>query len=193
MCKKFSFLVSCILVLSLVSSASAVIAQKDIDSPGIPGSATEVGGVWTITGTGHDIWGTGDALYYVYRPMTGDGELEVDLISRTPDPPTNLWAKVGIMIRETSDTSSKMLCLVHTGQPDGSGNEYQIPVRDETGAGAWSVDTAAVGMVDNPPQKIKLIRVGDTIQAWWYKEVVPGVIYQWEMFGQADVPMTSDF
>ncbi|MHC4640923.1 MAG: LamG-like jellyroll fold domain-containing protein [Planctomycetota bacterium] len=199
MCKKFSFLVSCILVLSLVSSASAVIGQKDIDSPGIPGTATEVAGVWTITGTGHDIWGTGDALHYVYRPLAGDGELVVDLISRTPIPPTNSWSKVGIMIRETSDTSSKQLCFVFTGQADGSGNEYQIPVRDVTGGGSWSVDTGLVEMpprIDDPvfpggPQTLKLIRAGDTIQCWWYKYVTP-FLSVWTFFGQADVPMNSD-
>jgi len=191
MCKKLSFLVSCILVLSLVSNASAVIGQKDIDSPGIPGSASEVAGVWTVTGSGHDIWGTGDALYYVYRPMSGDGELVVDLTSRTMDP-LHAWSKIGVMIRETSDTGSKQCSLLFTGQADGSGNEYQIAYRPNTAGDSFAVDTSAAEMPPQIPQTLKIVRTGNTIQSWWYKEVVPGIIYEWIMFGQTDISMSSE-
>ena len=44
----------------------------DIGSPGRAGSATFADGVWTVVGSGRDIWNAADQFHYAYTEVTGD-------------------------------------------------------------------------------------------------------------------------
>src|SRR5262249_59506523 len=46
--------------------------DADIGSPGVAGSATWAGGVFTIKGGGSDIWNASDQFHYVYQAMSGN-------------------------------------------------------------------------------------------------------------------------
>jgi len=73
--------------------------------PGSVGSFTEAPvGTYTMTGSGTDIWGTADEFHFAYKTLTGAGSIvaKVDSVSNT-----NVWAKAGVMIRETLDAGSK--------------------------------------------------------------------------------------
>jgi len=61
-------------------------------------------GTFTMTGSGVDIWGTADQFHFAYKILTGPGTIvaRVDSIENT-----NVWAKAGVMIRETLDADSK--------------------------------------------------------------------------------------
>ncbi|MFH1718816.1 MAG: LamG domain-containing protein, partial [Planctomycetota bacterium] len=69
------------------------------------GSFTEApAGIYTMTGSGVDIWGTADEFHFAYKMLTGAGSIvaRVDSVSNT-----HVWAKAGVMIRETLDAGSK--------------------------------------------------------------------------------------
>src|SRR5262249_28591996 len=47
----------------------------DIGSTGLAGSSTYANGVFTVAGSGADIWGTADAFRMVSQPTSGDVEI----------------------------------------------------------------------------------------------------------------------
>jgi len=124
MSKKLIYLVSFVLVLALVGSASAALPKgwqsQDINTTG--GSADESGGTWTVTGDGADVWGSSDAFHFAYVPLSGDGMI----VARVVDNGTgsNAWAKGGVMIRETLDPDSKHMIMALTGS-EGGGIGFQ--------------------------------------------------------------------
>src|SRR4051812_3763873 len=74
--------------------------NTDIGAVGILGSATADQDVFTIKGSGSDIWTNGDQFHLVYQPWSGNGEL-VARVSGLED--TNPWAKAGLMFRQYLD------------------------------------------------------------------------------------------
>ena len=94
-------------------------SDADIGSVGQAGSATYLNGSFTVKGSGSDIWNTADAFHFVYQPWTGDGEIiaQVESVQNT-----DVWAKAGVMIRETLSASSKHAMMVVT---PGSGVSFQ--------------------------------------------------------------------
>src|SRR5882672_1872766 len=81
------------------SSAGSVTWQsQDIGSVGFAGSTTALGSGFQVSASGDDIWNSADAFRFVYRPLSGDGEITAEVDSLNP---TDAWAKAGVMIRET--------------------------------------------------------------------------------------------
>ena len=75
-------------------------------------------GTYTMTGSGTDIWdvsgiGTGyhDEFHFAYKTLTGTGSIVARVVSIEN---TNVWAKAGVMIRETLDADSKHAMIVVT-------------------------------------------------------------------------------
>jgi len=79
-------------------SVPAPWTAGDIGSPNLPGSASDSGGTFTVTGGGPDIWDNSDEFQFVYQPFTGDTQI-VARIGSVQGPDT--WAKAGVMIRES--------------------------------------------------------------------------------------------
>ena len=68
-------------------------------------------GTYTMTGAGADIWNNGpgageyyDEFHYAYKMLTGAGSIVAKVESVQE---TNVWAKAGVMIRETLEGGSK--------------------------------------------------------------------------------------
>jgi len=68
-------------------------------------------GTYTMTGSGTDIWDIGpgageyhDEFHFAYKMLTGQGSIVVKVESVQE---TNVWAKAGVMIRETLEGGSK--------------------------------------------------------------------------------------
>src|SRR5262249_6581526 len=61
-------------------------------------------GSYVLEASGADIWDTADSFHYVYKPLTGDGEIVTRAVSIQP---TDFWAKGGVMIRESLAANSK--------------------------------------------------------------------------------------
>ncbi|MHC4168186.1 MAG: LamG domain-containing protein [Planctomycetota bacterium] len=60
-------------------------------------------GTFTMTAAGADIWGTADQFHFAYKTLTGPGTITARVDSITN---THVWAKAGVMIRETLDAGS---------------------------------------------------------------------------------------
>jgi hypothetical protein len=78
-------------------------ASQDIGAVGAPGTATYSNGIFTVTGSGADIWGNADEFRYVYRqnpgPIAG-----VELITHVDSVQSvNAWTKAGLMVRTSAD------------------------------------------------------------------------------------------
>src|SRR5258706_7893766 len=59
---------------------------------------TDASGVYTVTAGGGDIWGSSDSFNYVYEPLNGNGQMTARVVGIQG---MNIWAKAGVMIRET--------------------------------------------------------------------------------------------
>ena len=171
MFQRLIYVVSFVLVLSLIGSASAALPQgwqsQDINTTG--GSADESGGTWTVSGDGADVWGASDAFHFAYVPLAGDGQITARVIDNGTG--SNTWSKGGVMIRETLDANSKHMIAALTGG-DGGGIAFQG--RQTTGGSSTSFHgdiTAA------PPQWVRLTREGNTITAYYSADGVT-----WDLF-----------
>ncbi len=180
--KKLVYLLSLVLVLSLVGSASASLPpgwlNQDIGTTG--GSADESGGVWTVNGDGADIWDNADHFHFVYQFLEGDGEMT----ARVTDVGTgsNNWAKAGVMIRETLDPgSTHAMQIVTPGEGAGIGFQW----RPTTGAAsAW---TGSTEPVVTPPYWVRVKRTGNLLEGFHSPDGI-----NWEKEGDITISMVPN-
>ena len=106
-----------------------------------------------MSAIGVDVWGTTDEFRYAYKNLSGDGSIvvRVDVVGNS-----NVWAKAGVMIRETLESGSTHAMVVVT---PSSGVSFQR--RPE--ADAASVGTTQGGL--EAPYWVKLTRTGNTFTA----------------------------
>ncbi len=97
-------------------------------------------GSHTITASGTDITGSADEFHYAYKTLTGPGTIvaRIDSLENT-----NVWAKAGVMIRETLDAdSAHAMAFVTPGQ--GVVFEYRLAAgQDNVGAAAQETGITA--------------------------------------------------
>ncbi|MGH2556972.1 MAG: LamG-like jellyroll fold domain-containing protein [Actinomycetota bacterium] len=127
--------------------------SSDIGSVGRTGSATHSNGVFTVAGSGADIWGGADAFHFAYRTLNGDGEIRARV---TGIQNTHEWAKAGVMIRETLTPGSKHANLFLS-PGHGINFEYRAGTN---GSSDWASEASA-----NAPVWLRLTRAGNNITA----------------------------
>jgi len=66
---------------------------------------------YTMTGSGADIWGNADEFHFAFKTLNGAGSIQAQVLSVDN---TNVWAKAGVMIRETLDPGSVHAMMVVT-------------------------------------------------------------------------------
>jgi M6 family metalloprotease-like protein len=125
---------------------------KDIGSPGQAGTQTLGAGI-SVDGGGADIWNTSDQFRFVYKPLVGDGEIVAKVASLEN---TNVWAKAGVMIRESLDANSR---YAMAGVTPSSGMTFQRRLI----AGAISYHSGFAGA---PPRWVKITRVGNLFSGY---------------------------
>jgi hypothetical protein len=105
-----------------------------------------------MTATGSDIWNQADQFHLAYKMLTGAGSIQAKVLSVDN---TDLWAKAGVMIRETLDPGSKFAAVYIT-----PGNGCRFQARLDTGVAAVSdsgvVTTEQTGIT--APYWVKLER-----------------------------------
>jgi hypothetical protein len=103
-----------------------------------------------MTGSGTDIWAVdgveADEFHYAFKTLTGMGSIIARVESITD---TDVWAKAGVMIRETLDPDSAHAMMVVT---PGSGISFQR----RPGTGATSLDDTTSGIT--APYWVKIER-----------------------------------
>lgn len=100
------------------ATSNEVEASTPSDSNGIPtgwsgqdvgnvqatGALSVSNGIWTVTGSGADIWTTADGFQFAWHRMIGDMRLTAQVTGITN---INAWAKAGLMIRESLAAGSR--------------------------------------------------------------------------------------
>ena len=159
-----------------VVSVPSPWASSDIGAVGAAGSAKVIGGVYTLTGSGTDIWGTADAFRYAYQTASGD----CDITTRVTDVPgTGAWAKAGVMIRETLNANSAYTIAFLS-----LANGVVFQQRGGTGASASTVATIS-GL--GAPQWVRLTRVGNLFTAYYSANGT-----SWTSMGSTTITMASN-
>jgi phosphatidylserine/phosphatidylglycerophosphate/cardiolipin synthase-like enzyme/regulation of enolase protein 1 (concanavalin A-like superfamily) len=144
----------------------------DIGAVGVAGSASYANGVFTVAGSGADIWNAADAFHFVYQPLNGDGQLVARVASIQH---VNNWSKAGVMIRATLDANSAFAFMLVSAA---KGTAFQY--RDSTGGAANGV----TGTTAAAPTWVKIVRAGDTITGY---QSADGAT--WQMVGSVAIPM----
>ena len=140
--------------LALTGLPAGAGTNADIGGPAPAGGGSVNGGVYTVSGSGSDIWGTSDQFHYYYWGMSGDGVMTARVASQSN---TDEWAKAGVMIRETLSASSAYAIAALT-----PANGLIMQYRAGTGASASSGGQVAGGA----PVWVRLARTGNSVQAY---------------------------
>lgn len=136
-----------------VNSGAPVWAGQDIGAVGVAGSFSYASstGIYTVNGSGADVWGTADGFQYVNKTISGDCDIRVRVTSQTN---TSGWAKAGVMIRETTATDSKHVITALT-----PANGFAFQYRAATGGS--STHGGGLGSNTAPNNWVRLVRAGN--------------------------------
>jgi fibronectin type 3 domain-containing protein len=144
---------------SQVSATPSVLpspwATADIGAVGVAGGATWTNGLFTVKGSGANIWYAGDEFRYVYQAASGDCSIQAEVLSVQN---TASKAKAGVMIRETLNTNSAMVTVALT---PSAGMEFLW--RTNTAANALSADVTGV----TAPAWVKVARTGNSFVGYY--------------------------
>ncbi|MEP6592632.1 MAG: Ig-like domain-containing protein, partial [Acidobacteriota bacterium] len=159
---------------SVTTSVPAGWADSDVGSVPFAGSASYKNGIFTVTGSGADIWGSADAFHFATTSLNGDGTIVARVATvQNVDP----WTKAGVMIRETHNAgSAHALILVSAGKG--------VAFQRRAVTGGTSVSTA--GSASTAPHWVRLTRSGNTFTAY---ESPDG--RSWTLVGVDTIPMVQ--
>ncbi len=135
------------------------LTVADIGFVGTAGSTSVAAGVYTVRGSGGEIFFAEDGFHFASTSLTGDGELRARVTSQTNTGP---WAKAGIMIRENLTPGSRHAVV------------FTTPVEGGNGTGIVWRSTANVNAIFEygpplnpaPNNWLRLVRAGDVITAF---------------------------
>jgi regulation of enolase protein 1 (concanavalin A-like superfamily) len=150
-------------------------SDSDVGTPSLAGSATLSSGVFTIQGGGADIWGTSDNFNYASGSVSGDVTITARLASQQN---TNVWAKAGVMLRETTAADAAYAFVMVT-----PGKGVAMQYRPSTGASAVNLAETAGPIA---PYWVQLVRSGSTFTGYTSSD---GVI--WTQLGTISIGMAG--
>jgi hypothetical protein len=113
-------------------------------------------GMFTVSGSGADIWANADQFTFVYKTLNGDGAISARVVSNGTG--SNAWAKGGVMIRDSLAAGSVHAHMDLTGGAGGgNGASFQYRLATDDISGNADAATAVT-----PPYWVKVERKGDT-------------------------------
>jgi regulation of enolase protein 1 (concanavalin A-like superfamily) len=151
----FAFLLLILVPAAARAQLPAPWQNDDVGSVSIAGSATYASsGVYEVKASGANIWGTADGFHFVFRPLTGDGQITARVDSVTP---TDDWAKAGVMMRDGLGPGNP-----HAFAHIAPAGYYRFMRRLTTG------DTSAVVTQGSAsaPYWVRLVRAGNVFRAY---------------------------
>jgi hypothetical protein len=158
-----SLLLTVGIAANLFGQVPAGWTAKDIGSPAAAGSVQydKVTGAWTVRADGTGIRGKSDQFYFVYKTLSGDGELSARVASI--DPPLTDWSMAGVMIRVLLTADSPYAFM---------GISANTDTRDHgiTFWGRTSMGGAADNQSNGPataPYWVKIKRTGDAFAGFY--------------------------
>ncbi len=126
---------------------------EDVGSVGIWGGAGYTNGVFTVTGSGDDIWNSADAFRFVFVTNSGNFTWAAR-VSAVQD--IDPWSKAGVMIRDSLNPGAANAFIAVT---PGNGVTWQYRSSD---GGSCNNNTASA----NAPYWVKLVRSGNTFTGY---------------------------
>ena len=138
-----------------------LLSGEDVGGQPLAGSTQfdAASGVFTLTGSGGEIYFAEDQFHYANVLFTGDGEIRARVRSLDN---TNPWAKAGVMIRESTATGSRHAMMTVT--PPAAGNGYGFVSRSTLNGLANYVQVGNLNAVPN--NWVRLVRSGTVITAF---------------------------
>jgi glucuronoarabinoxylan endo-1,4-beta-xylanase len=143
-----------IVITSLPTDLPSPWLDDDVGAAGPAGSASCSNTLFTVAGSGADIWGNADAFHYAYLPVTNDCTIIARVASVGNTDP---WAKAGVMIRQSLTAGSAHAMIVVT---PGNGASFQW--RSTTGG---SMSQSQVGGV-SAAYWVKMVRTGNSFRGY---------------------------
>ena len=134
----------------------AALVPTDIGSPAVGGSTTNRGGAVTLSAAGSGIGFATDQFHFACATVDGDFDVRVRVADLEE---TDLWAKAGLMIRQSVDPGSAFAAVFTT--PSGAGCVFQS--RDTPGAAAANQGTFPA---NQPFTWLRLRREGDQVSGY---------------------------
>jgi hypothetical protein len=105
---------------SITPAPTYRLADYDVGAPSLMGSANLTAGVWTIAGSGSDIWGTSDQCNFQPWLVWGDCTVICRVTSLSTS--GSSWRKMGIMVRDGFNSGSDYALFCVKG---GGGVDFQ--------------------------------------------------------------------
>lgn len=128
----------------------------DIGAVGLAGNAARSSGIFTLSGSGDDIWNSADAFRFLHQPAAGACEIRARVVSlQNTDP----WAKAGVMLRDSAAAGAINAAVVLTA---GNGVAFQV----RTNTGGTSTSTVIGGVT--APRWVRLVRSAGNSFAGYY-------------------------
>ena len=146
----------------------------DIGAVGVAGSSSLSDGVFTVKGSGVNIWDQADGLQFVEQAINGDGSITARVASQTR---TNDYAKAGVMIRENLEAGAANAAVLLTPTPGAV-----LQGRTTTGGGTthqWGPSVTA-------PYWVRLVRSGNTFTGYTSADGMT-----WKSIGQYTIAMST--
>jgi hypothetical protein len=134
----------------------------DIGGPASPGlTAVDASAVWTIRGSGADIYGNADQFQFAYRQFAGSGSISARILSHDGGEPN--WAKTGLMFRENETAGARNVnfCMTTT---QGGHITFRTTARQGTG------DQGGGLFPRTFPLYMRLQRLGSDFSGFWSED-----------------------
>jgi hypothetical protein len=169
-------LFSTVIALFPGTAASQTWTSTFVGDRGLAGDASFSDGVWTINGGGADVWDRVDAFQFLHQPATDHAYIttRVDDLQNT-DP----YAKSGVMVRASLDTSAAMVILDIL-----PGGQLEFMARTSSGEAVTLIRRGAFSF----PAWLRLSWYEDSVRAW-----VSHDGSNWSFFENAGVTLSSSF
>jgi hypothetical protein len=130
--------------------------DQDIGSVGITGTASysSTTKIFTVGGSGTDVWSNNDSFNYLYQPVVGDGEIIAQVANIQNTDPGTGWSKAGVMIRQNTNPDSPNVFMAAS---FGQGTTFQRRVS------SGGITTLTTG---NTANWVRLVRSGNTFTGY---------------------------
>ena len=128
---------------------------QDIGAPGVWGGASLNSGVFTVTGSGADIWGTADSFRFAYVTTNSSSFTMIARVASLQN--INAWSKAGVMVRDSLNPGAANAFIAVT---PGNGVSFQYRVND--GAGTSNIDLTG----HTAPYWVELVGSGGTFSGY---------------------------
>jgi outer membrane protein assembly factor BamB len=158
---------------------------QDIRSPGVAGSEQTTGGTLTVTASGAAIHGTSDQFRFISKPVTGDSQSSVEVLSQSTQ---NTQPQAGLMARQSTDPTSPYYAVLAYPNDLTEGNAApDIVIWYRTAFGGTALELTKL-LPANKPIYLMIQRKGNLFSTGYSTD---GVNYQLIPGTTADIDMPA--